>query len=264
MLPLARFARLNCSFLHLINMGCYKTTKVKFRRPVINSGVKKNKLMKKQILRILLGVITSVAIMAILFYFFIFFNPFDIYESQTLKWIPILIVGISLYVSGRINRNTSVKLLPILFIPLIILRLFNFTYFPFIIAILIVAILVLVTTRKELSLKYRKLSWVAIVGIFGYFLFAQPLILEEEGFGYNDEGDLINANVLWEFNEKKELKLPSHVLLTKDNELLILKMLQEKHTLSNSGPPGVHRALKINLNWKDLKKNLKTILKLSS
>lgn len=173
--------------------------------------------MKNQILRILLGLIISVAIMGMLFYFFIFLNPLGIYESNTLKWIPILIVSVSLYFSGRINQNTSIKLLPVLFIPLILLKPFNFFYFPFIIIICITGILNIVVTRKNILPAYRKISWAVIAGIFLYFLLAQPLILEKKGFGYNDKGEMVNALTLWDFTEKTDLKLPDHLLVDRNN-----------------------------------------------
>lgn len=173
--------------------------------------------MKNQMLRILLGVIISIAIMAMLFYFFMFLNPLGIHESNTLKWIPILITAVSLYFSGRINQNTSIKLLPILFIPLILLKPFNFFYFPFIIIICLIGVLNLVVTRKNILPLYKRISWTATAGIFLYFLLSQPLIIENKGFGYDDTGELVNAYIIWDFNEKADLMMPDHRLVGRDN-----------------------------------------------
>jgi D-alanyl-D-alanine carboxypeptidase len=173
--------------------------------------------MKNQILKILLGVIISVAIMGMLFYFFMFLNPLGIYESNTLKWIPILITSVSIYFSGRINQNTSIKLLPLVLIPLILLKPFNFFYFPFIIIICITGVLNLVVTRQNISSEYKKTSWTAMAGIFLYFLLAQPLILENNGSGYGDNGQLANPLVLWDFTEKTDIKLPDHLLADRDS-----------------------------------------------
>lgn len=173
--------------------------------------------MKKTALRIFLGILSSSIVMALLFYFFIFLNAFRVYESHTLKWIPILIAVISIYISGWINRDTKVILLPILFLPFIIFSLFNYTYFPFILILIIVGILILVITRSQPPFENRHLSWVPIIGVFIYFLFSQPLILAKNGFGYDDSGNLINAHVLWGSAEAEIYKLPSHLLLDKNN-----------------------------------------------
>ena len=175
------------------------------------------KHMKNTGLKIILGIISSILIMALLFYFFIFFNPFNIYESHTLKWIPIVIAIISLYVSGWINRDTKVILLPFLFLPFVIFNLFNYTYFPFILILISTGILILVVTRKHPPFAYSNFSWLAIVGIFVFFLFSQPLILEKEAFGYDDSGNLINVNVLWGSAEAETYKLPNHLLLDQNN-----------------------------------------------
>jgi thiol-disulfide isomerase/thioredoxin len=173
--------------------------------------------MKNQKLRILSGIIISVAIMSLLFYFFMFSNPLGVYESNTLKWIPVLVTGLSLYFSGRINQNTSAKLLPVLFIPLILLKPFNFFYFPFIIIIFIIGVLSLVVTRRTILPEYKKLSWTAMAGIFLYFLLSQPLILENKWSGNGDNTEHANTLVLWDFTENKDLKLPDHLLLDRDN-----------------------------------------------
>ncbi len=184
--------------------------------------------MKNQILKILLGVITSVIIIGLLFYFFLFLNPLGIYQSNTLRWIPIFIVGVSFYCSGLINKNTTIKLLPILSIPLIPFKLFNFTYFPFIIPLCIVAALAIVLTNKQLNLKYRKYAFIPIVGIFLYFLFSQPLIIEKKDFGYDENGELTNALVLWDFSKKTDLILPNHNLIDIENNDFNMKKISGK------------------------------------
>jgi hypothetical protein len=220
--------------------------------------------MKNQILRILLGVIISVAIMSVLFYFFMFSNPLGIYESNTLKWIPVLVAGLSLYFSGRINQNTSAKLLPVLFIPLILLKPFNFFYFPFIIIIFIIGVLSLVVTRKNILPEYKKISWTAMAGIFLYFLLSQPLILENKWSGYDDNAELANALVLWDFTEKKDLKLPDHLLLDRDNLDFNMNSISGKTYFISFWATWCAPCIKINLNWKNLKKNIKITLRLSS
>ncbi|WP_282042715.1 serine hydrolase [Winogradskyella flava] len=184
--------------------------------------------MKNQILKILLGVVTSVIIIGLLFYFFLFLNPLGIYQSNTLRWIPIFIVGVSFYCSGLINKNTTIKLLPILFIPVIPFKLFNFTYFPFIIPLCIVAALAIALTNKQLNLKHREYAFIPIVGIFLYFLFSQPLIIEKKDFGYDENGELTNALVLWDFSKKTDLILPNHNLIDIENNDFNMKKISGK------------------------------------
>lgn len=174
-------------------------------------------MKNKPIIKILLGIISTVIVMGLAFYFFLFLNPLELYESNTLKWIPIFIGVISLYVSGWINRDTSAKWLPLLFIPFVIFDLFNYSYFPFILILFITGALTLVVTRKHIATKYKLLSWTGIIGVFIFHLFAQPLIVAGPGFGYSDSGELVNARVLWNFLEEEELKLQSHVLLDANN-----------------------------------------------
>lgn len=173
--------------------------------------------MKNTGLKIIIGIIASSLIMGLIFYFFLFLNPLRIYEVNTLKWIPILITAISLYISGRINKDTQAKFLPFLFIPLIIFKLFNFVYFPFILILIITGVFTLFLTRSHTQFKYRNLGWFGVIGIFLFFLFSQPLILEKEDFGYDEYGGLLNANVVWAFGDEINFKLPNHVLFDKTN-----------------------------------------------
>lgn len=175
-------------------------------------------MLKKSIGNIVLGIVASIAVMALGFYFFLFANPFRIYEFNTLKWIPILICIISFYVSGWINRNTSYKLLPLLFIPFAVFDLFNFAYFPFIFVLALTAVLVLIVTRNEQKMEFKVVGWAGIAVVFLSFLFTQPLILAKDDFSYDDNGDLVNVMVLWDFTEKEETKLHSHILLDSNNQ----------------------------------------------
>ena len=189
--------------------------------------------MKKTVLKIILGIITSSIIMGLIFYFFLFLNPLRIYEVNTLKWIPILIAIISLYVSGRINKETPTKFLPFLFLPFTIFKLFNFAYFPFILILMLAGAIALLVARNNKRFKYWKLGWIGAIGIFLFFLFSQPLILEKKDFGYGNDGELVNANVVWNFNAEKTFKIPSHVLFDKNNnEFDIAKITGETHLVT--------------------------------
>ena len=168
--------------------------------------------------KLILGIISSVIIMAMLFYLFIFANPLQIHEVNSLKWVPILVTIFGLYVSGRINKNTPLKLLPLLFLPFIIFKLFNFLYFPFIVLLVATGLFTLLATRDINQFKYNKLGWVGALGILLFSLFSQPLILEKKGFGYDTNGDLLNARVVWNFSGSKTLTLPKHTLLKQNND----------------------------------------------
>lgn len=170
--------------------------------------------MFKNTSRIIAGIGSSIVIMGLLFYFFLFLNPMAIYDVNTLKWIPIFICIVALWVSGRINRNTPIKLLTFLFLPFVIFHLFNFIYFPFILTLILVGILTLISTRIHQNKRYRRLSMAGITVIFLYYLFSQALILKKESFAYDDAGELVNVNVIWDFrDEKKNLQLENHILL---------------------------------------------------
>lgn len=170
-------------------------------------------MIKKSLLNIVLGIGVSVVIMAGIFYFFLFPNPLGIYQANLLRWIPILACFAALFVSGLINRDTPVKLLPVLFLPFIIFDLFKFFYFPFVAVLFVVGILTLVLTRPHVDRRYKSGAAFAVTGIFLYFLLVQPLIIEHEGFGRNTEGDMVGATVIWDFTEKAPPTLPHHILV---------------------------------------------------
>jgi D-alanyl-D-alanine carboxypeptidase len=184
--------------------------------------------MKKQFRNLLLGLLISVVIIAILFYFFLFLNPLSIHNSNTLKWIPILITALSIYPSASLNQHTSLKFLPILLLPLFLFKVFNYTYFPYVLILLLLGVAMIVITRKNILTAYRRITWITAIGIFLYFFFAQALIIEKEGFGYDEKGQFENALVLWDFSNQKEEDLPEHELTDLNGAPFNLKKLQGK------------------------------------
>lgn len=185
--------------------------------------------MNKTFQKILASILISGLIIGIIFYFFLFLNPIGIHASNTLKWIPLLIVMIIFYIGGRINKNTSLIWWPILLVPLILFKPFNFIYFPFVIILILTSILMLLVTRAEQNKRYRILGWVGVGLIFMFYLLNQPMIIEKEGFGYDEKGNLVNAKVLWDFSSKEALRLPNHILADKDKNDVNLANLKE-HT----------------------------------
>ena len=183
---------------------------------------------KKIIFRLSTGILSSVVIMAAGFYFFLFANPLHLHQVNLLKWIPVLICLLALFASGKINEDTPVKFLPFLFIPFVIFDLFNFFYFPFIIVLTITGIAALLVTRKEVTKNLKLFSSLSATGIFIYFLLAQPIILEQPGFGRNMDGEFVNATVLWNPSEDGLIPLPAHALVDENNNTFNLESVSGK------------------------------------
>jgi len=185
-------------------------------------------MVKKNLSKIILGIFLSVAIFAAGFFFFLFANPINLHQANLLKWIPISICFVALYSSGKINHETPVIFLPLLFLPFIIFDLFNFFYFPFIFVLTIIGILALIISRTEVNRKAKIVSSVSVVGIFIYYLLAQPIVIEQEGFGRNMDGELVNATILWNPLPDGLQTLPKHTLFDENNNEFNLEKVTGK------------------------------------
>lgn len=185
-------------------------------------------MVKKNLSKIILGIFLSVAIMAAGFFFFLFANPINLHQANLLKWIPISICFVALYASGKINNETPVKFLPLLFLPFVIFDLFNFFYFPFIFVLIIVGVLALIISTTEVSRNAKIVSSLSVVGILIYHLLAQPIIIEQEGFGRNMDGELVNATILWNPLPDGIQTLPNHMLFDENNNEFNLEKVTGK------------------------------------
>ncbi|PEN12664.1 hypothetical protein CRI94_14215 [Longibacter salinarum] len=185
-------------------------------------------MKKTDLLRILAGLVSTVAVMAALFYVFMFWNPYQIYNVNLLKWIPILICALSLGAAGYINRETPLLLLPVLFLPFAVFDLFKFFYLPFVLVLFAVGILTLAVTRPELSRSTKILATTSVATIFAVFLFSQPLRIETTTANPAAEGDLSVVNTIWDFTEQERRALPEHVLATPNGDDFHLKNLRGK------------------------------------
>ena len=59
------------------------------------------------------------------------------------------------------------------------------------------------------------------------------MILEKDDFGYDNNGELVNANVVWNFVEKTTFELPSHVLFDNNNiEFDIVNIKGKTHLIT--------------------------------
>ncbi|WP_108805379.1 TlpA disulfide reductase family protein [Aquimarina sp. Aq107] len=183
-------------------------------------------MIKKSIVRILLGILVFVVL--VISSMFLLLETQIIYRFSTLNWIPILICSIGMYVSGIINKNTSVKLLPFLGISLIVFQPFRFLYFPFVLVLLFFGMGSLVLSRKNIQKKYKMVSAIIMIVTFGYYLFSQPLIIQQKGFVETPEGDLINALVLWDFSKSSDNRLPDLHFVDKKKNLVSLSNYKGK------------------------------------
>ncbi|SHM83275.1 TlpA disulfide reductase family protein [Polaribacter sp. KT 15] len=186
--------------------------------------------MKKNLIiisKIILGIV-SIAL-PFLIIVFLLTNVIRIYEYDQLKWIALLICAIGFYISGLINRKTSLKLVPFLYISLLIFIPMRCFYFPLIYFLVLFATISLLMTRNEVN-KTIKLASIAVMsGLFVYFLFSQPLIIKQgESIKSDQYGELINGKTIWDFTEKKSNLLPESVFLDSKSKNFDLKSLKNK------------------------------------
>lgn len=186
--------------------------------------------MKKTLIiisKIILGILSIILPFIIIVY--ILTNFIRIYEYDQLKWIALLICSLGFYISGLINRKTPLKLIPFLYISLLIFIPMRCFYFPLIYFLVLFATISLLITRKEVS-KTMKLASISVMsGLFIYFLFSQPLIIKQgESIKLNQYGELINGKTIWDFTEKKSNLLPESVFLDAQSNSFDLKSLKNK------------------------------------
>ncbi|MDO4229248.1 MAG: TlpA disulfide reductase family protein, partial [Capnocytophaga sp.] len=86
----------------------------------------------------------------------------------------------------------------------------RFFYFPFVFVLIISALLALFISRREFHPIIRVFSFVMLVGIFGYYLLSQPLIIRGKNFSVDAMGNMHNAKVLWDFTEFSPTKVPEY------------------------------------------------------
>lgn len=183
-------------------------------------------MVKQKIRNVGLGILASLVIMAIGFYFFLFANPLNIHQPNLLKWLPVLIGFVAIFVGGKINKNTPIGLLPLLFVSFVVFDLFHYFYFPFILVLVAIGILALVITRQEANSIIKVGAGIAAAGIFLFYLLSQPLIIEQKGFGRNVAGDPVNATVLWQPSAQKNQRLHTQTLVDANNNKFHLNQLQ--------------------------------------
>ena len=157
----------------------------------------------------------------------------NLYQIRLLTWIPILMVCAGYYIAGVINKNTKITLLPILLIGLIAFIPLKYFYVPFIFTLLICASMALLLPRKDILLFVRIPFLIFILGIFSYHLFSNPLIIKRKGFSSDNEGNLYNVTVLWDFREAKPTRVPEVTFSDIDGNIVTLDDFKGKNIYVN-------------------------------
>lgn len=184
--------------------------------------------MKKILITILKLVLGIIAFGLTLFISgFIFKDLIQIHGLYSLKWFLILACFIGFLSSGLITRNLSIKLIPILYIQLLFFILSEQFYFPLNLVFIIIASFALFLSRREFKKTYKILVLIPFIGIFIFYLFSQPLIIEKEYFGTNMQGDYINAELIWDFSSNEKL-LPDLNFYNQQNRKVNLLEFSDK------------------------------------
>ncbi len=159
----------------------------------------------KTVLRILLGIVTIVAIIVGIIY--LFADLIVVRNVFVKTWIPLLGCSIGFYLAGLINKKTKLIYTIFLFLALIPFFIFPISFVHIVLLILIFSIISFAITRKEINGKIRLALSVVMILIFGYYLFSQPLIIEHENTASDTDGNLYNVTRLWDFNNRSPKKI---------------------------------------------------------
>lgn len=180
--------------------------------------------MKTIAIRLILGI---VIIAASIIGFFLFFDEvLNVHHLLDLKWFPLISTFIGFYLAGLLTQNVRVSWLPILFIALFTFKLMNFFHFPFVLLLILNATFGLMLSRNFSTKKIKFALWCLVICFQIYFLFSQPLIIQQKGFGYRTDGALVNAKKIWDFSKKEPNILPSEVFLDRNNEEVDLNQFE--------------------------------------
>jgi len=174
--------------------------------------VKNHITMRTSVLKLVLGILASVLVMAILGGFFFFLNPLSIHEVNRLRWVPILVTGIGLSVGSRLNRRTPLPWLLFLLLPIVLWKPFHFLYVPFVFSLVAAGVLAILANQGRLVRSYRLAALFGWGAFFLVYVFSQPLVIRQKGFSENPDGSYEHALVLWDFSHDTPWQLPDHDL----------------------------------------------------
>jgi len=177
--------------------------------------------------KIILGILSIIIPFKVIAY--LLSNVIRIHNYTQLKWVALLICLLGFYISGLINRKTPLKLIPLLYISLLLFIPIGYFYFPLIYLLVLFATISLLLTRKEFRNKIKWASLILMSGLFIYFMFSQPLIINTEKYvKTNQYGEIINGKTIWDFSEKKSNLLPESIFLDSQFKPLDIKSFKNK------------------------------------
>lgn len=182
--------------------------------------------MKKYIVRLTVGM--AILVFSIICITYISRRVLNLYEAALLRWVPILSTFIAFYLAGFITKEVKLSYISLLFLGLLIFIPLQFFYFPFLIYLLFFAALGLLLNRREFKEKIKIFSSIIGLVLFVFILFSQALIIRQKDFKVAEDGSLIHAKVLWDFEKKQPKVLPEEVFYTLENENLSLQNFEGK------------------------------------
>jgi thiol-disulfide isomerase/thioredoxin len=182
--------------------------------------------MKKNIIKIILGILTIIISVVIVFY--LSQEILRIHEVTIIKWIPMFSTFIGFFLAGIITKNVKIQYVGILLLTLLIFIPVRYFYFPFVIYLLSFAIWGIILSRTKIEKKTKIIVSFFGVLFFSFFLLNQPLIIEQKEFGMDQNGTLINAKQVWNFNSYEPKTLKNESFTNLKNEIIELTNFENK------------------------------------
>jgi thiol-disulfide isomerase/thioredoxin len=184
------------------------------------------KSILSDILRLFLGMLafSGVTVLSI----FLFTDTIPILHIQILKWFPLFTCLIGFSLAGIINRKTKLNRVPLLLLALLLFIPFKMIYFPFFLWVILFSSAILLLTRHELKRTIKIPLAIGMVLAFGFILFSEPLIIKNENFGIDREGNYYNARVLWDFTSPAPAQLHKEAFMNITGERVHLSDFEGK------------------------------------
>lgn len=181
---------------------------------------------KNTTIRIVLGILTVLVSVVLIIYLAPRLS--SIHELRSLKWFPILTAFIGFYIAGLTTKELNIKQLALLLLALLIFIPVRYFYFPLILYLFFTAIWALVLSRAEVRRGVKRMLSVIGIVVFTSLLFKQPLIIKKKGFKKEIDGTLLNAKVIWDFDDNEIKTLTDEVFTNVDEEEVFWSDFQDK------------------------------------
>jgi thiol-disulfide isomerase/thioredoxin len=157
--------------------------------------------------KLLLGIL--IIIISAGFILILFTEFIKIYNFQSLKWAPLLMAFLGFFIAGKINKKSKlIYNLPLL-LGLFFFQLLKLLYFPHLFIIVLFSFNAILLSRDEVKNQLKLGIGTLSILLFGIYLFNQPLIIQNKGFGTDKYYNLYNASVLWDFSSNRPNSLPN-------------------------------------------------------